>query len=217
MDREQEEAVLRITAQYVEEVQAGHQPKVSDYIARYPQYADELTDFAAYYHAFEKDIPTTAQPGYELADDFHIAMNYAWERIAQADTSSPKGIATLLLTANKRRLTLSRLAEKLGLSKDIVKKLEQRKITALSIPAALTRRLADVVQQPVDVIEVYFASSDEHLSQKQHVAEAQTFYQVHQAPSTPAQSFYEAVEGSTELSEEQKSAWRKILVDEGLV
>src|SRR5438128_2145692 len=42
MDREQEEAVLRITAQYVEEVQAGQQPNVSDYLARYPQYAKKI-------------------------------------------------------------------------------------------------------------------------------------------------------------------------------
>lgn len=41
MDREQEEAILRITAQYVAEVRAGQEPKVSDYLARYPQFAGE--------------------------------------------------------------------------------------------------------------------------------------------------------------------------------
>ena len=60
MNSKQKEAVRRITAQYVAEVHAGHKPKVSTYIARYPQYASEIADFVAYFHAFEEDIPEGA-------------------------------------------------------------------------------------------------------------------------------------------------------------
>src|SRR5262249_30289942 len=60
MDRQQEEDVLRITAQYVAEVQAGQQPRLSDYLVRYPHYADAITDFVTYYHAVEADLPLEA-------------------------------------------------------------------------------------------------------------------------------------------------------------
>ena len=45
MNREREHALLRITAQYTDEARAGQHPKLGDYLARYPQYADEITDF----------------------------------------------------------------------------------------------------------------------------------------------------------------------------
>jgi len=60
MDRAQEEDVLRITAQYVAELQAGRQPRLGDYLARYPQYAGAISEFVAYYHAVEADLPGEA-------------------------------------------------------------------------------------------------------------------------------------------------------------
>ena len=59
MNKEQEMCLLNITAQYVDEVQAGRQPCLSDYLARYPYYADAIADFVAYYHAVEEVIPST--------------------------------------------------------------------------------------------------------------------------------------------------------------
>jgi hypothetical protein len=57
MDKEQELFLLKITAQYVAEVRAGRQPSLSDYLVRYPCYADAIADFVAYYHAVEEMIP----------------------------------------------------------------------------------------------------------------------------------------------------------------
>jgi hypothetical protein len=53
MDSKEEE-VQRITARYVAETRAGRHPKLSEYIRRYPQYADAIADFVAYYHAIEE-------------------------------------------------------------------------------------------------------------------------------------------------------------------
>src|SRR2546429_6128299 len=58
MSNEQELFLLGITAQYVAEVQAGRQPRLSDYLTRYPRYADAIADFVAYYHAVEEPMPT---------------------------------------------------------------------------------------------------------------------------------------------------------------
>ena len=59
MHKEQDLALLHITAQYVAEVQSGQQPRLSDYLARYPRYADAIADFVAYYHAVEEEVPST--------------------------------------------------------------------------------------------------------------------------------------------------------------
>ena len=216
MDREQEEAVLRITAQYVAEVRAGHQPKLSDYLARYPQFAAEIADFVAYYHTVEVDLPGETSITSPLAGDLHIAIDPAWRSILQHGATSTSNLATLLVTVNRQRLTLSQLADKVGLSVDVVAKLEQRKIAASSIPKEMYKRLAEALQQPMRAIEAYFESFNERSSYRQQVAEAQVAYQVNELPAIPVQSFREALEESVQLSGEQKHVWFDVLSHEGL-
>lgn len=216
MDREQEEAVLRITAQYVDEVRAGQRPRISDYLARYPQYAGEIADFVAYYHAVEVDLPGETSITSPLGGEFRIAIDSARNRILQTEAQPARKLSTLLVTLDKQRQTLDQLADKIGLSVDIVAKLEQRKIAAASIPKEMYKRLAEVLQQPVRVIEEYFSLLREPSSYGQQVAETQTGYQVNESPSSPAQSFREALEESVQLSKEQKLVWYDILNHEGL-
>lgn len=91
---DQEEIVLRVTAHYVEEVQAGRQPDISDYLSRYPQYADAIASFIAYYHTVElplsqSQIDTPDHIGKleetcitdEFASVFHIATETAWQQL----------------------------------------------------------------------------------------------------------------------------------------
>ena len=49
MEQAHEETILRITAQFVAEQEAGKRPRLEDYARRYPQYVDEITDFVTYY------------------------------------------------------------------------------------------------------------------------------------------------------------------------
>src|SRR5438105_9220163 len=101
MDREQEEALLRITAQYITELQAGCQPKLSEYIARYPHYAQELADFVTYYHAVELQTPTEPAYPYASPQEFLIAIESAWQRISPTTSRSSKSVVTLLQTVKK--------------------------------------------------------------------------------------------------------------------
>jgi hypothetical protein len=81
MDREQEEAVQRITERYLAELRAGQQPTVGDYVARYPQYANDIADFVAYYHAFEADVSETMMPA-PLSELSRYALQRALERVS---------------------------------------------------------------------------------------------------------------------------------------
>ena len=207
---------MRITAQYVDEVRAGQKPKVSDYLARYPQFAGEIAGFVAYYHTVEVDLPGETGVTSPLAEDFRIAIDSARKRVLQARGKSTHKLTTFLAALNKQHLTLSQLADKVGLSVDVMAKLEQRKIKASSIPEEMFKRLAEVLQQPVRAIEAYFEPLTGQSLYRQQLAETQTQYQVSEPPGTPAQSFREALEESVQLSEEQRQAWYDVLNHEGL-
>jgi hypothetical protein len=210
MDREREEFVQRITARYVEEVRTGLRPNVSDYLVRYPEYADEIADFIAYFHAFEGDLPYETQSMPVLSGQFQGAIDTAWERVLPS-LGQPNGTITSLLgTAAKRHLTVSQLAERLGLSKDILLKLEQHTIIATTIPGELITLLAKVLQEPSSAVQAFFGISQ--TQQTLQLAEAQATYQV----NGQAQSFQESIEESEQLSGEQRHAWYVLLEQEEL-
>lgn len=79
MDSEQDVELQRLTAQYVEEERAGLHPRLGDYIARYPQYADAIVDFLAYYYLFEADIPEDTT----LDNSFSEPAQSAWNSVQQ--------------------------------------------------------------------------------------------------------------------------------------
>src|SRR5258708_7692198 len=140
MHREQELSLLHITAQYVAEVQAGQQPRLSDYLTRYPRYANAIADFVAYYHAFEEAIP----PGDAAPHPTDAINRVSTSRAINCSSSCNEGtfdeltlegtqqgeqagelasagtMTTLLRTASGQRLLPSRLAAELDLSIDII-------------------------------------------------------------------------------------------------
>src|SRR6266436_5201036 len=148
MNEEQEEALLHITAHYIEEVKADRKPKVSEYIARYPEYADEIADFVAYYHAFEAHLPTETNTMPEFSEELHIAMNVAYHRVDRQVRKVAPQLTTLLETRENKPISLSSLAHVLQVSIDIVMKLEQHGIKASSIPQVVFNHLTEALQQP---------------------------------------------------------------------
>jgi hypothetical protein len=96
MNSKQKEAVQRITAQYVAEVHAGHKSQVSTYLARYPQYANEIADYIAYFHAFEEDVPIEAHAVPALSAKFRIAIESATARIAEEQLHANNELPTHL-------------------------------------------------------------------------------------------------------------------------
>jgi hypothetical protein len=192
MSREQEVTLLHITAQYVAEVQAGEQPRLSDYLVRYPHYADAITDFVAYYHAIE-------------------------EVMASTETTLGRSMTTLLTTATGQRLPISQLAAGLDLSIDIILLLEQRAIAPATIPRLLYEQIAMLLQRPDAVVQEYFCYLDQCQSRsvvpkrkrQTKVAEEDAGYRVSHVAAKP--SFRAVVETSLLLSAEQRGRWRDVL------
>lgn len=198
MGKEQELSLFQITAQYVADVQAGRQPRLSNYLASYPRHADAIADFVAYYHAVEEAMPSMdAMP-----------KGYRVNRVSAADS-----MTTLLKTATGQQLTLSQLATELDLSIDIVLLLEQRAIAPATIPHVLCEKIAILLQRPRAMVQQYLSSLDRRVpesvvqkgKQQMRIAEESANYSAPYVMDKP--SFRAIVETSLQLSAEQRSRW----------
>jgi hypothetical protein len=221
----QDEAVLQITARYVEQVQSGQKPCLSDYLDRYPDHKDAIVDFVAYYHALEEHIPQrkdVSVASKTLSEVSQLALEYVWQRVCLTGERWPRHILTLLVKKDNQHLSLSYLASELDLSADVVMQLEQRRIDPVSIPLALSRHLAQVLQQPLHVIQAYFAEDNQYgapgssIVALQRVAEQQETYSALSEENVPRVSFRQVLEASGEVSERQKALWRAIIERENI-
>ena len=220
MAREQDEAVLRITAQYVAEVRAGRQPRVSDLLTRYPQYANEISDFIFYYHALEDH---EQREGGEAQEDLSDMSAAAFERVRARGILGPKAtkhhLVTTLLVVGRQRLPAEQIASRLDLSEDIVLILERRMIEPTTIPDEVCRRLAAFLDQPAYAVRGYLYGAEERSqvsSERKRVAEDRLQYPLEKLPPALRQSFRRALEESQQLSGEQKERWYEIVQREGL-
>jgi hypothetical protein len=220
MNNEQQDAIFRITARYVADVQAGREPVLSEYIARYPQYADSIADFVAYYHSFEAITPI-ASDAHMLLSPFSQADLPRSDEQIHVEPLSTTTITTLLAT-EQQHFTLSELARKLDLSVDIVALLEQRAIDPATLPFELYRRIALVLHQPISNIQAYLSWTPQRSrsarakQSSMMVAEKPAHYHVSGDQSSSEQSFRHIVTESLWLSPEQREAWEAILTLENL-
>jgi hypothetical protein len=128
MEQAREQEILRITAQFVAEQEAGLRPRLEDYARNYPQYVDEITDFVTYYYAVEVSLPTDTTSVPSLSAGSRAALNLAWERV-----NTP-------------------LPALLDLSADIVEQLVRRKLDPATLPREMLQRLVTVLSQSMSVV-----------------------------------------------------------------
>src|SRR6266704_908950 len=206
MDREEEEILQRLTARYVSEFRAGQHPRLSEYLSRYPHYANMIADFVTYYHAIEVDIPQDIEIIPPLSQISRAALEEAWKNVLHSDFEEFNTLDSL------------QMALETGLSQDILKKLDLHSIDAATIPQELCHRLAKALHRPLAAIEMYLGLV-KHQQATKGVAESPPVYHIEDQPALdlPVCSFQEAVEQSKTMSDEQKDFWHTILVHEGLL
>ena len=197
MDREQEEMIQRLTARYVSEFRTGQQPRLSEYLSRYPQYADMIADFVTYYHAIEVDVPRESEIIPPLSQTSRAAFDEAWKNVVYADFEVNNTLNSLQMAANNVNKSFLQVALEIGLGQDILKKLDQHSIDAATIPQELCHRLAKALHRPLVAIEMYLGL----MKQKQltlGVAESPAIYHIEDQPvlDVHVHSFQEAVEQS---------------------
>ena len=198
-DRERQYEIDHITFQYATEFRSGRNPRIEEYIQRYPAYADELLEYALYFHAFVIDSKPLEEPA-ELS--LSPAGEKAMARIhAQgvATKSEPVAIQSLVQLGLDAKYSPPQLAAAVGLTVDLLGKLQAHAIAAATIPRALIQRFADVLKTAPEAIAAYLSASP-----------AGGFYMADQQPDQQQESFRDAVEASA-LSPEGKREWAEIM------
>lgn len=193
----------RLTARYADDFRAGKAPRIEDYIRRYPQYAVELGEFFVYFHTVgEEAIVPDAVPAPQLSP----AAQKAMARIRQQYTQQT-ALDSLTRQGIKLNLAPPQLAERVGLSTDVILRLEARAIAAASIPRTLIQRLAAALQVRPDAVVSF-------LSGASGLAEQPGFYYADQAPTQRQDNFLDAIRASSQLSAEGKAEWERIVHEE---
>lgn len=209
MEQAREEEIVRITAQFVAEEEAGQRPRLEEYVRRYPQYVDEIADFVTYYYAMEAGLPTDTTSVPSLTAGSRAALDLAWSKV---NTPLPAESVTLASLARRQDYSLTRLAALLDLSADIVEQLAGCQLNPTTLPRELLQRMARVLSQSTSVVRQSLGLPD--LPATPALAEERASYSVSSPTGRP--SFREAIADSSQLSAAQKKSWEAVLEREGL-
>lgn len=192
----------RITAQYADEYRAGRGPRIEEYVQRHPQYAQRLLEFAVYFHTVGVDAEIVeAPPEAALSPAAQRVISRIREQHAAASAVPVEG---LVKQAAGVGYSPRQLAEAVGLTIELLGKLEARAIAVATIPSTLITRLAGALKVAPDAVSAYLGGG---------LAQAGGFYYADQAPAQQQQSFIDAVQASA-LSPERKQEWVKIMQED---
>jgi len=195
--RERQYEIDRITFEYATEHRNGNNPRIEDYVRRYPQYASELLEYALYFHTVGFDRQTLVGPAEPALSP---AAEKAMARIrALSAQAAPVVVESLVQLGLRANYAPPQLAAAVGLNGALLQRLEAHAISAASIPGALIQRFADVLKTAPDAIRAYLGASP-----------AGGFYMADQQPDQQQQTFLDAVETSA-LSPERKREWAEIV------
>ncbi len=198
-----EAEIARIRGEYADAYRAGLAPDPGEYVKRYPQFARELVDYFLYFHTIAVDLPT---PDPVPAPQLNPAAQAAMETIRAQQ--APQGmLAGLVSRGLELGIVPQRLAEMVGLSEDLLEKLDEHAISIARIPGALIRRFADALKATPEVVASFLDGGQTQA--------APGFFHADSAPQLKQDDFLDAVHAS-DLTPEQQQEWERIVGEENI-
>ena len=182
---------------------------LDDFVRRFPQYADALTEFALELtmDALRPDPEVNTEATIDL-DHVSPTVSRAMSRfhnrlhaVRQTAPTSNRVFTPEVMDvpnpfAELSRISIRALADRIGANTVFVNKLRDRQIKPDTIPNGFLQYLADVLGITPDLLTAHFAGPS--------VSTSHQFYKAENKPeSNLQQSFVEAVQSSA-LNEEQK-------------
>ena len=199
-DEEAELEVLALAEQFAAELRAGRAPRLSAYLERYPQYAAQLTDFAADLLADEPEAalgsaPTALAPGTVRALDILFAAEATDEqahlaRVAEQPAEYVAGRG-LLAAAHAKGISTHALAAATDLSPQLLSLLDTKTVAGTEVPPALVARLGGALGLPPTQVKGLPRRAE--------------------APALPAEGLRELLTTHPSLRDEQRARWRRAL------
>ncbi|MEM7583351.1 MAG: hypothetical protein AAF560_08230 [Acidobacteriota bacterium] len=165
-------------------------------IARYPQFAAELTEFAVEW-VLQDELPAEGDPTLKKEENDDSPVNDALARFRQQLELHPAVTGPPNPFAERSALQLQDLASSLGLDKILIAKLRDRRILAETLPQALKDDLASALDVPPPVLA-------KHLAAPAAMPSGLSFKSQVQPEAGPKESFADAVRRAS-LSEDDKA------------
>ena len=195
-----EDLLDQITGQYQADHVAGKEPLVREYMQRYPDLAKEIAEFALSYHAIGAHLP---EADFAEAPPLSPLAQQALQR-ARAASASPQ-LSSLIKAGTAAGMAPPALAGKVGITPDVLAKLESRMIRPESISRTLVQRLADALTVSADAVAAFLAGS---------ASGAPAFFYANAAPTQqPQEDFLHAIDASG-LPADAKREWHEIVTTE---
>jgi hypothetical protein len=202
-----------LLADYVAEVEAGEQPDLRYLIAQNPDLEDELTDAVASYwldahSVFEEQAKLETSPEYQvqmaqiLNDPAQQArIRQLLNTAASAQAEIEEAIPGLYKLIVRQGLKIPEVAQELNITQDILSSLDRRVVKIdKDLPNRLLADLAEVLHISFSQLLNYF---------RRPVLGSHNFMAEDKPDTTTQLTFAELVDSSVQLTQEQKTYWRK--------
>jgi hypothetical protein len=207
--RERQYQLDAITLEYALAWDEGQSPRVDDFARRYPKFAREIAEFALYYATIgHGDDPAVGAAALDLIPAAahalsQIAAGSAPAAAAPRRATPPAAAALDGLMRQGMRLgyPAPKLARRVGLSPDVLAKLETHAIKARTVPESLVLRLAQTLNVTPKAVSGFLSGPP---------AGSEPAPPRAGGPRRPRQeSFLEAVRASA-LTPRKKAEWARI-------
>jgi len=172
---------------------------LAEWIARYPDYSDELTEWAVAFHSGELDAyDAPAESGGEVSG---YAAGLIAALIAEPlpASSVPK---SLIAAAKEAGLNVGQLAARIRVDRTVLRKLENRLLSTATVPQILIDALADALNRSAGQIRAYLALPPQLASGAQYRAATAPVLE-----GVTQQSFADALMSAAEISAEDRAYW----------
>ena len=187
-------------------VASGGDPNspLDEWIRRYPEFEQELIDFAASWSLMNGLPP---EPGAKQVDEktlvlrgMSVVQNLLHRHSAESALGSAAPFESLIAEGRERGFEPRRLAHAVGLGDSMLRKLDRRLIAYASIPQELISRLAQVIQREATTVAAYLWQDPTLGATTEHRSE--------QAPIImDLEDFFDAVRADPTISREHAEHW----------
>ena len=180
---------------------------LDEWIQRYPEYEQELTEFAVSW-SMMKSLPPA--PDAEVVEEntlvlrgMSIVQNLLHSQAIESDSQSIVSIKSLILDGRTRGLEPHQLAHVAELGVILLRKLDRRLIRYASIPQDAIMNIANAIEQNASSVAVYlqqkptFATAIEHRSEQAPVLNA-------------PEDFFDAVRADPTIKPEHAARWLEL-------
>jgi len=204
MTQNNEPTLDDVLNEFVAEYEKPTAEALESWAARYPQFRNELIDFAV---SWTEQLVLPPAPELSAEEEKLLvdrAMSHVQNVVYKRDEASAaqteaRSISSLTGEAKRAGMNAQEFAKACGLDLVLVTKLNNRQIRPLSIPARLVGQIARLVGASVDGVSAYLAGPPQPLAGRSFLARGKP-------QSAEQHSFADAVRASS-LSEAEKARW----------